>query len=68
MAIYKTDTEHSTIMGRFTWSYVVNSNISRAVRHMVSNKVCHADYATINDILVSALSQNPVAAPSYYSI
>ena len=52
-------------MGQFTWSFIAAIGGSGASRRMVSNKVCLCDYAIVSDLLVSALSQNPVAAPPY---
>lgn len=52
-------------MGKFTWSYITASNCSRARRKMVKSRYCRADYAITKSLLVSALSQNPVAAPPY---
>jgi len=62
---FGTDTYTTTVMGQFTWSFIAAIGGSGASRRMVSNKVCLCDYAIVSDLLVSALSQNPVAAPPY---
>jgi len=62
---FGTDTYTTTVMGEFTWSFIVAVGGSGASRRMVSNKVCLCDYDIVSGLLVSALSQNPVAAPPY---
>lgn len=63
MPFFGTDIHTTTVMGQFTWSFIAAVGGSGASRLMVSNKVCICDYAIVSDLLVSALSQNPVAAP-----
>lgn len=63
MSIYATDIRTARVMGLFTWSYVVGASGSRARRKMSTVKACIASYAITKGLLVSALSQNPVAAP-----
>lgn len=63
MSIYGTDIHSATVMGLFTWSYIAASNGSRSRRKMARVKACSASYSITKGLLVSALSQNPVAAP-----
>jgi len=63
MSFFGTDIHTTTVMGLFTWLYIAKSNGILSRRKMARVKACSASYSITKGMLVSALSQNPVAAP-----
>ena len=68
MSFGRTDTRSNRLKGQYTWSYVISSVKSRAVRLYVSGTALCDIHGIPNAMALYAKHTNPPSAPPFYDV